>query len=87
VIGVDTTWNKLAQVVSEAMTKKAAGKNVSSYYVYELYTNLCRYTKVKPIENKTSDSVYKIEKMLELINKVNSMSNSEMELMKKLLNS
>jgi hypothetical protein len=30
---------------------------------------------------------YKIEKMLELINKVNSMSNSEMELMKKLLNS
>ena len=30
---------------------------------------------------------HKIEKMLELINKVNSMSTSEMELMKKLLNS
>lgn len=30
---------------------------------------------------------YKIEKMLELINKVNSMSNTEIELMKKLLNS
>jgi len=30
---------------------------------------------------------YKIEKMLELINKVNSMSNSEIGLMKKLLNS
>ena len=30
---------------------------------------------------------YKIEKLLELINKVNSMTDSEMELMKKLLNS
>lgn len=39
------------------------------------------------LEQISNINFYKIEKTLELINKVNSMSESELELMKKLLNS